>query len=190
MRNISRSISLLLLCILTIASLLIPAQGSEITGESQIKGPGLYFGTLHGHSNLSQGTAEPENCYQDAADMDFFALTDHSDSFDNPASLSDSSDSLAWATGKTAAAAATNSDFVGLFGFEMSWGNGLGHISTFCTPGFVSWRQEGFLHFGTDYKTFMPPFPPFLMPSASSTIPAASTAIFGILIIGHRNRIR
>ena len=154
MRNISRSISLLLLCILTIASLLIPAQGSEITGESQIKGPGLYFGTLHGHSNLSQGTAEPENCYQDAADMDFFALTDHSDSFDNPASLSDSSESLAWATGKAAAAAATNSDFVGLFGFEMSWGNGLGHISTFCTPGFVSWRQEDFFAFRSGLQNF------------------------------------
>ena len=149
-----RSISLLLLCFLTSASLLIPAQGSEIIGESQIKGPGLYFGTLHGHSNLSQGTAEPENCYQDAADMDFFALTDHSDSFDNPASLSDSSESLTWATGKTAAAAATNSDFVGLFGFEMSWGNGLGHISTFCTPGFVSWRQEDFFAFRNGLQNF------------------------------------
>ena len=154
MRKIPRSIALFLLCILTIASLLIPASGSEIPQETATKGPGLYFGTLHGHSSLSEGTLDPESCYTAAADMDFFALTDHSDSFDQPANLSDGGNSLAWTTGKAAAAAATTSDFVGLFGFEMSWDNGLGHISTFCTPGFVSWRQEDFFAFRNGLQNF------------------------------------
>ena len=154
LRKISRSISLLLLFILTGASLLIPVSGSETTGESQIKGPGLYFGTLHSHSNLSEGATDPESCYQAAEDMDFFALTDQSDSLDNPLSLSDGSESLDWAMGKAAAAAATNSDFVGIFGFEMNWDNDLGHISTFCTPGFVSWRQEDFFAFRNGLQNF------------------------------------
>ena len=154
MRNFLRGIWLPLLCILTIAFVQFPASGSEITGESGTKGPGLYFGILHGHSNLSDGTADPESCYQAADGMDFFALTDLSDSFDNPLSLSDGSNSLDWITGTAAAEAATNSDFVGLFGFEMSWGNGLGHISTFCTPGFVSWRQEDFFAFRDGLQNF------------------------------------
>ena len=60
MRNFLRGIWLPLLCVLTIAFVQIPASGSEIAGESGTKGPGLYFGILHGHSNLSDGYFTPE----------------------------------------------------------------------------------------------------------------------------------
>lgn len=125
--------------------------------ETPATGPGLYFGLLHGHSSLSEGTLPAEDCYFQADStegVDFFALTDHSISFDNPNSLSDSTESLRWVEGKDAAKAATNGSFLGLFGFEMNWGNGLGHISVFCTPGFVSWRQEEFSAFRTGLQNF------------------------------------
>lgn len=128
----------------------------EVT-EPVAAGPGLYFGLLHSHSSLSEGTVSPEDCFLLASStesLDFFALTDHSDSLDNPDSLSDCRESLGWTAGKTAAAAATDGSFVGLHGFEMSWGNGLGHIGTFSTPGFVSWRQEEFSLFRNGLQNY------------------------------------
>ena len=155
LRKFLRISALLFLCLLTCQILFLPAFGQEAVEEPVPKGPDLYFGTLHSHSSLSEGTADPEDCYRAAAEgMDFFALTDHSDSFDDTGSLADGSTSPSWTAGKAAAAAATGTDFVGLFGFEMSWGNGLGHISTFCTPGFVTWRQEDFFAFREGLQNF------------------------------------
>ena len=134
-----------------------PVQVQETVPQAAVSGPGLFFGLLHSHSNLSEGTEPAQDIFLRAAateGLDFFALTDHSDSLDNPASLSDGTYSQDWAAGKAAAAAVTNPDFVGIFGFEMSWGNGLGHIGTFCTPGFVSWRQEGFSQFRNGLQNY------------------------------------
>ena len=113
----------------------------------------LYFGQLHAHTNISDGAGSVEEAFQHASQvdgLDFFAVTDHSDSFDN-ADLSaidaDGADiSADWATGKQAAASVTNEDFVGLFGFEMTWPEDkqLGHISTFNTPGWQTRDQEAF----------------------------------------------
>ena len=47
---------------------------------------GLYFGQLHAHTNLSDGTGTVEQAYDHASkveNLDFLALTDHSNSFDN-----------------------------------------------------------------------------------------------------------
>ena len=155
MRKFLQISALLFLCLLICQILLFPVFGQETQEDPVPKGPDLYFGTLHSHSSLSDGAADPEACYRAAAEgMDFFGLTDNSVSFDNPGSLSDGSGSLSWTAGKAAAAAATDTDFVGIFGFEMSWGNGLGHISTFCTPGFVTWRQEDFFTFREGLQNF------------------------------------
>ena len=46
----------------------------------------LYFGQLHAHTNLSDGTGTVEQAYDHASkveNLDFLALTDHSNSFDN-----------------------------------------------------------------------------------------------------------
>lgn len=121
--------------------------------EASNPGPGLYFGQLHAHSALSGGFGTPEEAYcyaAEVADLDFFALTDHSDSFDNALSGCIDEDAAVvsekWAAGKAAAAAATTENFVGIYGYEMSWPRQkqLGHISTFATPGFQSWDQDAF----------------------------------------------
>ena len=109
------------------------------------------FGLLHGHTGLSDGKGTPEEAYAAAANrenMDFYALTEHSNSFDNDLSVTIAEDAAAisqiWARCKAAARNATTSDFVGIFGYEMTWpdSRGLGHITTFATPGFLSRNRE------------------------------------------------
>lgn len=113
----------------------------------------VYFGQLHAHTNLSDGTGSVEEAFVYASkveNLDFFAVTDHSDSFDNADAGEIAKDgagiSTGWAAGKQAAASVTNGNFVGLFGFEMTWPEDkqLGHISTFNTPGWQTRDQADF----------------------------------------------
>ena len=113
----------------------------------------VYFGQLHAHTNLSDGTGSVEEVFDHASkveNLDFFAVTDHRDSFDNADAGAIAKDgagiSTGWAAGKQAAASVTNEDFVGLFGFEMTWPEDkqLGHISTFNTPGWQTRDQADF----------------------------------------------
>ena len=105
----------------------------------------LYFGQLHSHTNISDGTGTVDEAYQYAennAKVDFLAVTDHSNWFDNDklASIADGSMSEAWKKGLNAADSYNkNGDFVAIYGYEMTWSGstgGYGHINTFNTPGF------------------------------------------------------
>ena len=114
-------------------------------------GPRLYFGLLHSHTADSSGTGTPAEAYAYAAEtggLDFLAVTDHSASFDGAAEAALGEDACAvssiWQQGREAAVRATNDAFLALYGFEMDWQNGLGHIGTYFTPGFQSWEQEPF----------------------------------------------
>ena len=118
-----------------------------------LEGYQLYFGQLHAHTNISDGAGSVTEAFQHASqveNLDFLAVTDHSNSFDNE---SDSQVDLGtdltgisseWAQGHAAAAAVTDEDFVGLYGFEMTWSDGFGHINTFNTPGFESRSNSEF----------------------------------------------
>lgn len=114
-------------------------------------GPRLYFGLLHSHTADSSGTGTPAEAYAYATEtggLDFLAVTDHSASFDGAAEAALGEDACAvssiWQQGREAAVRATNDAFLALYGFEMDWQNGLGHIGTYFTPGFQSWEQEPF----------------------------------------------
>ena len=123
----------------------------------------LYFGQLHAHTDISNGAGSVEEAFQYASQvdgLDFFAVTDYSDSFDNAdmgAIDADGADiSADWAAGKQAAASVTNGDFVGLFGFEMTWPEDkqLGHISTFNTPGWQTRDQADFENVPTALENY------------------------------------
>lgn len=123
----------------------------------------LYFGQLHAHTDISNGAGSVEEAFQYASQvdgLDFFAVTDHSDSFDNAdmgAIDADGADiSADWAAGKQATASVTNGDFVGLFGFEMTWPEDkqLGHISTFNTPGWQTRDQADFENVPTALENY------------------------------------
>lgn len=114
----------------------------------------LYFGQLHAHTSVSDGLGTVEEAYawaKEEAELDFFAVTDHSNSFDHAMDASISVDAVSvsedWAAGKAAAQAATEETFAALFGYEMTWGEdtALGHINTFHTPGFQA-RQQPDMH--------------------------------------------
>ena len=113
----------------------------------------LYFGQLHSHTNISDGAGSVEEAFQHAAqvdNLDFLAVTDHSNSFDNESDsgvgLENDCTSISseWAQGHQAAQDVTTEDFVGIYGFEMTWSDGFGHINTFNTPGFESRSNSEF----------------------------------------------
>ena len=114
-------------------------------------GERVYFGQLHSHTALSDGIGEVENAFtyaRDVAGLDFFAITDHSNSFDETGASSDNPEgidldtyniaSTKWQRGLKAAEDARRSDFISFYGYEMTWSGGPGHMNTFNTGGFVS----------------------------------------------------
>ncbi|MGL5379508.1 5'-nucleotidase C-terminal domain-containing protein [Clostridium sp.] len=103
----------------------------------------LYFGQLHSHTNNSDGLGSLDDAYNYAkneADVDYLAVTDHSNSFDNDTSesMGNGETSTKWNNGQDAADKYTDNGFVGIYAYEMTWSNGTGHINTFNTPGFES----------------------------------------------------
>ena len=123
------------------------------TSPVSLDGYQLYFGQLHSHTNISDGAGSVTEAFQHATqvdNLDFLAVTDHSNSFDNESDESVdlgadlSGVSSEWKQGHDAAAAVTDDDFVGIYGFEMTWSDGFGHINTFNTPGFESRSNSEF----------------------------------------------
>lgn len=110
----------------------------------------LYFGQLHAHTSLSDGTGTVTQAFDHAskvANLDFLALTDHSNSFDNDGKVhlgDENAETLSaeWKEGRSGAREVTareNGTFVGLYGFEMTWSGGSpGHMNTFNSEGFES----------------------------------------------------
>ena len=111
-----------------------------------------YYGEIHAHTaenSDGQGTLAEANVYaRDIGKLDFFILTDHSNSFDK-ATISDSLATInnlnsyntmnqQWVNGKLAAAAATTDTFLCDYAYEMTWSGGPGHMNTFNTAGFAS----------------------------------------------------
>ena len=106
-----------------------------------------YYGNLHSHTNYSDGQGYASEAYayaRDKAKVDFLAITDHSNSFDNEskASMADGSMSTEWVEGNQIADEYNKSEnFTAMFGYEMSWSASTGkygHMNTFNTPGFES----------------------------------------------------
>lgn len=115
----------------------------------------IYFGQLHSHTDYSDGAGTCDQAFNyaknTAKNIDFLAITDHSNSFDNAASASmlDGSMSTEWVTGHQLADQYTDSTFVGIYAYEMTWSNGLGHMNTYNTEGFQSRDQSGFTNYST-----------------------------------------
>ncbi len=125
----------------------------------------IYFGQLHSHTNYSDGAGSITDAYEHATEvhedtdtLDFLAVTDHSNSFDSASSdsvtITDGSLSEEWAEGKAYAEQYTTDEFVALFGYEMTWSNGLGHINTYNTGGFQSRTQSAYTTYSTALQNY------------------------------------
>ncbi len=114
-----------------------------------------YFGQLHSHTNYSDGQGTPDEAFtwaRDRGQVDFFAVTDHSNSFDNEFDWTKSTE---WANLKQVADN-YNQDgrFVAIAGFEMTWSGstgGWGHINTFNTDWFAT-RNDSSMNLQNYYK--------------------------------------
>lgn len=111
-----------------------------------------YYGLLHSHTSNSDGTGKYEDAYYTAkfySKLDFFAITDHSNMFDNidSSNIKDGSSSKKW-TNLFEVSKDYNSPgkFLALKGFEMTYPfnikNPIGHINVFNTQGFISTSDE------------------------------------------------
>lgn len=118
----------------------------------------IYFGQLHSHTNISDGQGSVTDAFTHASgvsNLDFLAVTDHSNYFEDATTATahtntilDGSASASWKAGRQAAAEITasqvsknnvtdpNTKFLGIYGYEMTWSDGSGHINTFNTQGF------------------------------------------------------
>lgn len=119
----------------------------------------IYFGQLHSHTSYSDGAGTCEEAFQYATNvenLDFLAVTDHSNSFDNAAdaNINDGSMSTEWIEGHELALKYTTDEFVGLFGYEMTWSNGLGHMNTYNTNGFQSRTQAAYSTYSTALQNY------------------------------------
>jgi len=125
------------------------AQANFIFSERVNDNYNIYFGQLHSHTTNSDGIGSVEDAFDYASkvdNLDFLAVTDHSNSLETTAgtaSLEDGSSSTKWAYGKECAQKITDQKiikgdhtFLGIYGFEMTWSNGIGHINTYNTNGF------------------------------------------------------
>ena len=121
----------------------------------------LFFGQLHSHTNLSDGAGTIDDAYthaREVAGVDFLAVTDHSNSFDNDtqANIADGSMSEKWQTGLNAADK-YNEDgaFTAIYAYEMTWSAGTGkygHMNTFNTAGFET-RTNSAMNLRNYYST-------------------------------------
>lgn len=114
----------------------------------------LYFGQLHSHTaQYSDGTGTLTQAFDyaknSAKNVDFLAVTDHSNYFDNSSNLGDMLDptkglktadgtKTLWQEALETTASYTDDTFVALYGYEMTWSGQYGHINTFNTPGIES----------------------------------------------------
>ncbi len=126
----------------------------------------IYFGQLHSHTNYSDGAGSITDAYSYALSvheitdtLDFLAVTDHSNSFDNASSdsvtITDGSSSEEWTEGKAYAEQySTDGEFIAIFGYEMTWSNGLGHLNTFNTDGFQSRTQSAYTTYSTALQNY------------------------------------
>ena len=103
-----------------------------LLAQVSIGGYNVYYGSLHNHSNVSDGTGTPAEAYnyaKDTSHLDFFSLADHSGSID----------ATEWTAIKNAANA-YNQDgvFAAFWGFEWSSSGAYGHIAVINTDDYCT----------------------------------------------------
>lgn len=125
----------------------------QLTGNSNVVAAGplnFYFGNMHAHSSYSDGNADntlliPADDYAFAKNslcFDFLGLSEHN----HVAAGMQLAD---WQPGRTQAAAATTSTFVGMYGMEWGVISGGGHVIVYGMDSLVGWDPG-------QYQVFVP----------------------------------
>ncbi|MCX8129074.1 MAG: CehA/McbA family metallohydrolase [Clostridia bacterium] len=123
--HLKPSITALLTVVMLVVTFTVLASAEYVSNAASVN-YNVYYGSLHNHSNVSDGTGTPAQAYayaRDTAGLDFFALADHAESIS----------STEWTSIKNAADT-YNQDgtFVALHGFEWSHST-YGHVAVINT---------------------------------------------------------
>ncbi|MEF9992046.1 MAG: CehA/McbA family metallohydrolase [Peptostreptococcaceae bacterium] len=120
-----------------------------------------YRGLLHAHTDASDGHGSYNDAYymaRDKANLDFFAITEHSNLLDNnsESTLDTTPKSEEWTNlTSTRDKFTSNGEFIGLNGFEMTYPykteNPIGHLNIFNSNGFITASEE-YLDLDNFYK--------------------------------------
>ncbi|MDD3400872.1 MAG: dockerin type I domain-containing protein [Eubacteriales bacterium] len=154
-----------------------------------VGGEKFYFGQLHSHTNISDGAGTLREAYEyainQAQDVDYLIVTDHSNYLDSSSSLGTmdgdnrgialveknyvegdplySEGITKWDYAKAVAASYTTENFVAAYGYEMTWSGQYGHMNTFATEGFASRNNPKYVVTGgqglVDYYELLTQFP-------------------------------
>lgn len=117
--------SILIIAMLSLCTL-------QVAGQPNIGGYFVYYGSLHNHSNVSDGQGTPSQAYnyaKNTAHLDFFGLADHSNMIS----------STEWTSIKNAANT-YNQDgiFAAFYGFEWTTFLSYGHVAVINTDDYCS----------------------------------------------------
>ncbi len=125
----------------------INSNAIAVSGNSNVSSGTLnhYFGNLHAHSSYSDGNADdvtkiPADDYtyaKTAMCMDFLGISEHNHA---TAGMSISN----WQPGRSQAAAATTSTFVGLYGMEWGVISGGGHVIVYGMDSLIGWEAGNY----------------------------------------------
>lgn len=119
-----------------------PLKGHTVTDEMQYY---PYFGTLHSHSELSDGSGTVSNdmAYADAAlCMDYLGISDHNH-------VSAGMSLANWNVGVAQAKAYSNKNFCALYGMEWGTISGGGHVLVYGTDSLLGWDPG-------EYQVYVP----------------------------------
>lgn len=122
----------------------------------------IYFGQIHSHTNISDGAGTLEDAFKHAKsvkNLDYIVVTDHSNSFDEAdngdiTKNNDSAETNEWTYAHKLAENMSDSEFTCMYGYEMTWSNGLGHMNTYNTPGFQSRTQKDYSTYSTALENY------------------------------------
>lgn len=114
----------------------------------------IFFGNLHSHTGFSDGIGVPEYAYDYAryeAGLDFLAITEHSNLFDNDL---DWDQSRKWREiQRIAEEKMEDGKFLALFGAETTWYNQFGHMNTYNMECFINTYETRYNDIPTYYNT-------------------------------------
>lgn len=112
-RHARGAVALMVACVLALCIASVLAGVAAAGGKPAAATYKPWFGDLHAHTAVSDGTGTPAGAFASAraAGMDFFATTDHSMMIGPQA----------WPATRAAADAATTTSFVGIASYELGW---------------------------------------------------------------------
>jgi hypothetical protein len=131
-----------------------PRKMVDLPSNADIDELSVYIGLLHSHTGFSDGTSVPSCAYdyaRNVAKLDFLAITEHSNLFDEAFDAVSSRKFKAIAS--CAKAKTEDGSFVALYGSETTWYNQFGHMNLYEEDFFLNTYETKYNDVSVYYQT-------------------------------------